>query len=125
MVKVNSILTSMKKLLNIAECDDSFDPDLIIHINSTFDLLHQLGVGPDNGFIITSDLETWEDYEKSSEFKVPHYARDYMYARLRLIFDPPANSFTVESLKELIKEYEWRLTVDVDENKQRSLNNDL
>ena len=43
---MDSILTSIKKLLGITEEYDHFDQDLILHINSVFGILTQLGVGP-------------------------------------------------------------------------------
>ena len=41
-----SILTSIKKLLGIAEDYEHFDQDLIMHINSVFAILKQMGAGP-------------------------------------------------------------------------------
>ena len=41
-----SILTSIKKLLGITEDYEQFDTDIIIHINSVFMILTQIGVGP-------------------------------------------------------------------------------
>ena len=40
-----SILTSVKKLLGIDESYTHFDADLIMHINSVFSILGQMGVG--------------------------------------------------------------------------------
>ena len=42
---MESILTSIKKLLGIAEDYEHFDNDIIIHINSVFSILTQIGVG--------------------------------------------------------------------------------
>ena len=53
---MESILTSIKKLLGIAEEYEHFDADLIMHINSVFMILTQLGVGPSEGFRITDEL---------------------------------------------------------------------
>ena len=41
---MESILTSIKKMLGITEEYEHFDSDLIIHINSVFMILTQLGV---------------------------------------------------------------------------------
>ena len=59
---MESILTSIKKLLGIAEEYNHFDQDIIIHINSVFSVLTQLGVGPANGFSITDKDATWNDF---------------------------------------------------------------
>ena len=42
---MDSILTSIKKLLGIAEEYEHFDPDIVMYINSAFSVLTQLGVG--------------------------------------------------------------------------------
>ena len=63
---MDSILTSIKKLLGITEEYDTFDNDLITHINSVFMILNQMGVGPKEGFKITADSETWEDFISDS-----------------------------------------------------------
>ena len=49
---MDSILTSIKKLLGIAEEYEHFDPDIVMYINSAFSVLTQLGVGPEEGFRI-------------------------------------------------------------------------
>ena len=59
---MESILTSIKKMLGIPEEYDHFDPDLIMHINSVLSILTQIGVGPSEGFRIEDDLATWEDF---------------------------------------------------------------
>ena len=47
---MDSILTSIKKMLGISEEYDIFDADIVMHINSVFMTLTQLGVGPAEGF---------------------------------------------------------------------------
>ena len=47
-----SILSSTKKTLGISASYTVFDQDIIMHINSVFALLNQLGLGPDEGFFI-------------------------------------------------------------------------
>lgn len=58
----DSVLTSIKKLLGIAEEYEHFDADLIMHINSVFSILTQLGVGPSKGFMIEDKSATWKDF---------------------------------------------------------------
>lgn len=110
--KGDSILTSIKKLLGIDEEYEHFDKDIVIHINSAFMILTQLGVGPKEGFKIHSKEETWEQYEGIDDLQG---VIDYVYMKTRIIFDPPANSFTVASLEREIKEMEWRLNVKAEE----------
>lgn len=105
----NSILTSTKKTLNLAEDYEAFDPDVILHINSVFSTLNQLGVGPDVGFMIEDKVPTWDAF-LGSDPRLNH-VKTYVYLRVRLLFDPPQTGYLVEAIKEQIKELEWRLNV--------------
>lgn len=107
-----SILLTTKKLLNIdPDCED-FDEEIIAHINSVFSILYQLGVGPKTGFAITGDTETWEDFIEDK--RMINEVKSYMYAKVRLMFDPPQQSALIEALKNVINEFEWRLNVSCD-----------
>lgn len=105
---MESILTSIKKLLGIAEEYEHFDADLIVHINSVFLILSQIGVGPSDGFMITDSNANWNDFVPD-DVKKMQAVKTYVYLKVKLLFDPPSNSTLVESTKELIREYEWRL----------------
>lgn len=107
-----SILLSIKKLLNIPTDYDYFDTDIIIHINTVFMTLNQLGVGPVEGFIIEDDSTTWNDY-LTDPTKL-QAVKTYIYLKVRLIFDPPQSSAHIEAIKHSISEYEFRLNVAVD-----------
>lgn len=109
---MDSILTSIKKLLGITEEYEHFDMDLIIHINSVFMILKQLGVGPEEGFSITGKTETWNDY-LSDPSKI-ELVKSYIYLKVKLIFDPPLGSAVMEAINRQISEFEWRLNVEVD-----------
>ena len=107
----NSILITVKKMLGIAADYEHFDMDIMIHINSTFATLHQLGVGPTVPFKITGPEETWDQF--TDETKLDS-VKTYMYLKVKMLFDPPVNSFVLTSLKEQAQEYEWRLNVASD-----------
>jgi hypothetical protein len=107
----DSILTSIKKLLGIGEDDTSFDTDILLHINSTFSVLTQLGIGPKEGYSIGSKSETWSDYIDDN--KKQQMVVSYMYLKVRLLFDPPQSSVLVQAIKDQISEQEFRLTVSV------------
>ena len=110
-----SILASVKKLLGIM-CDyDVFDMDLIIHINSALAVLQQLGIGK-NGFYITGENETWEDYLGEREENWPNVdmVKSYVYMKVRLIFDPPSSTAVIEAYNKTISEFEWRANVGVE-----------
>lgn len=108
-----SILTSIKKLLGITENDTNFDTDIIIHINSVFMVLNQLGVGPSEGFRIEDKYSTWDEY--ITEDNDLDAVKTYMYLKVKLVFDPPLSSSVLEANKQLINELEWRLNVQVKE----------
>lgn len=104
---MESILTSIKKLLGMPKEYTAFDQDVIMHINSVFMVLKQLGVGPSEGFFIEDDSTTWSEYiEDPLKW---HAVKTYMYAKVRLIFDPPQNSSHIKCLEQTVAEFEWRL----------------
>ena len=111
---MESILTSIKKLLGIPEEHTDFDADIIIHINSVFMILNQLGVGPNECFIIEDDLSTWNDFMPDDQKRRIEGIKTYIYMKVKLLFDPPANSTVMQSMNQAINEFEWRLNVAVD-----------
>lgn len=106
-----SILTSIKKLLGVDVGYTHFDPDIIMHINSVFAILTQMGVGPTNGFSITGAEETWNSFTEASVFAM---VKSYIYLKVRLLFDPPISSAAIDSINRQISELEWRLFVAAD-----------
>lgn len=111
----DSILYSVKKVLGIPEDYSYFDLDIIMHINSTFMILSQLGVGPDEGFSITDDSSLWSDYlPQGSNLNL---VKSYVYLKVRMLFDPPNSGALMDALKQQINEFEWRLNVAVDPKK--------
>lgn len=109
---MESILTSIKKLLGIEEEYTQFDNDITMHINSVFLNLTQLGVGPEEGFLIEDDTATWYDFiGDSNQLQA---VKSYMYLKVKLLFDPPLSSSVIESTNRIIAELEWRLNVAVD-----------
>ena len=110
---MDSILISIKKLLGLAADYDAFDQDVIININSAFFTLWQLGVGPtEQPFTIEDESTTWDSFV---EFGLVEMCKMLVYYIVRLGFDPPSSSFQVNMINEKIQEYEWRLTVAMDE----------
>lgn len=130
----DSILNSIKKMLGITEEYEHFDQDIIAHINSAFMILTQLGVGPSSGFFITDKSATWSNFitndgttpksrSRLRELAITQAAnsttnvgmiQSYIYMKVKLLFDPPQNSFLVDSLNKSISEYEWRLNAMFD-----------
>ena len=115
---MDSILNSIKKLLGPTEDYSQFDTDIIMHINSAFAVLGQLGIGPDDGFSISDDTAAWHDYLQDE--KSINFVKTYIYLKVKLQFDTTTmSSASIESFKEMANEYEWRLTVAADEIKAR------
>ena len=109
---MDSILTSIKKLLGIDEAYEHFDQDVIMHINSVLATLRQLGVGPPEGFSIHDKSAVWSDFIGDSANL--EAIKTYIYLKVRLAFDPPTNSSVIESFNRQASEYEWRINVTVD-----------
>ena len=103
------MLTSIKKIVGLAEADTSFDTDIILHTNSVLSVLTQLGIGPDDGFSIEDATPTWEDFLNGD--KRLNMVKTYVYLRVRLLFDPPVTSFVIESLNKQIEELEVRMSI--------------
>lgn len=112
---MESILTSVKKLLGIDEEYTHFDTDIIIHINTVFMALTQIGVGPSEGFSIMDEYSTWEDFIGNKPYL--NSVKSYMYLRVKLLFDPPLSSAAIDSITKLADEFEWRLQVAAENNK--------
>ena len=106
---MDSILTSIKKLLGISEDYTHFDSDLIMHINSALMVLTQLGIGPSNGLIIKDKTTLWS--ELISEESNLELVKSYVGLKVKLLFDPPTSSAAMEASNRMISEFEWRLTV--------------
>lgn len=113
----NSILASVRKLVSAGSDSSDFDSDLLIHINSVFSILQQLGVGPETGFFITDDSATWEDYLGDDTAYI-NLVKSYVAAKVRILFDPPVSSAVLDSLNRICSEFEWRANVAA-ENKQK------
>lgn len=115
-VNTEYILPSMKLMLGMEPDYNAFDTDLIIHINSALAKLSQVAVGPEGGFLldpVAPETSKWEDFIGTDSARL-HMAKTYVYLQLRILFDPPQNSFTQEMLKNEAEELLWRLNVEAD-----------
>lgn len=107
-----SILTSIKKLLGITEDYTHFDTDVIMHINSVFMILMQLGIGPAEGFSITGDSEVWSDFLSDATWF--ESVKSYVYLKVKLIFDPPQSGTLLNAMEKQVSEFEWRCQEEQD-----------
>jgi hypothetical protein len=110
----DSILKTIRAMIGPSASYDIFDTDLIVHINSSLMELTQLGVGPEEGFYITGEEETWSDFLDGS--KQLEAVKTLIYLEVRNVFDPPSNSFVLEANNKRIEEYKWRLEVKANAN---------
>lgn len=106
----SSILLTIKKMLGIAEEYHAFDIDIITNINAVFLSLNQLGIGPTIPYYITGEDETWMGF-MGDQKRYLAGVQTYVYQRVRLMFDPPTNSFLVDALQRSCQELEWRFSV--------------
>lgn len=113
---MDSILTSVKNALGITKEYTHFDQSIIMHINSVFMILNQLGVGPTEVFTIASDIETWDEFT-SDDLNIES-VKSYMYLKVGLLFDPPTSSSIMDAKNRMISELEWRLNVVADKTDQ-------
>ena len=104
---MESILTSIKKLLGIAEDYEHFDQDIIMHINTVLAILTQLGVGPETGFSIADKSTKWNEFISNKLYYEP--VKTYVYLKVKLLFDPPQSSIVLEATNRTISELEFRL----------------
>lgn len=107
-----SILDSIKKMLGIDASYTIFDQDIIMHINTVFMILNQLGVGQSEGFSIEDNKKIWKDY-LNDDTKLES-VKSYIYLKVKLLFDPPLSTAVIEAIKQQINELEWRLNVEAE-----------
>lgn len=104
----HSILDDIKKLLGMPICYTAFDTDIITHINTVFANLAQMGVCPnEQGFQIEDSSTEWSEF--TDDDTLINNVKTYVYLKVRLIFDPPANGTIIESINRQISELEYRL----------------
>lgn len=111
-----SILNDTKKVLNLAPAYTAFDLDIIMFINSAFVVLNQLGVGPEEGFAIEDDTQTWDDFVLlEGTGSTIAMVKTYVYLKVRMLFDPPTTSYLIEARQKQIEEHEFRLNLSREE----------
>lgn len=109
---MNSILTTIKKLLGIVPEDTSFDSEIIVCINTVLMTLSQIGVGPAEGFLVEDETATWDEFVSESDNLAA--IKTYIHLRVKLLFDPPTNSTHMKAIEDSIREYEWRLNIEAE-----------
>lgn len=114
---MDSILLSVKKNIGIPYEDPFFDPSLIMHINSVFSILRQIGCGPSEGYFITDAGNDWNDFLQNDPKKL-QLVKTYMSMRVKQMFDPPVNGTVAQAAERQISELEWRISTICDPGRQ-------
>ena len=114
----DSILMTIRKLVCGNPYADHFDTDLLVHINACFSILNQLGVGPENGFVVTDETQSWSSY--IADNYILNMVKTYVALKVKKIFDPPLTISVLEAMDKEISQLEWRLNVAVDPIKPTS-----
>lgn len=115
----DSILMTIRKLVCGDPYADHFDTDLLVHINACFSILNQLGVGPESGFVVTDETQSWSSYVADN--RILNMVKTYVTLKVKKIFDPPLTSSVLEAMDKEISQLEWRLNVAVDPVKPTSV----
>lgn len=104
-----SILNDTKKSLGLADDYEAFDQEIIMHINSVFGDLNQLGLGPNEGYEIADATNEWNEFILDE----PRYnsVKSYMHLRVKMLFDPPTLGYLITAIEKVIEKMEWRLNV--------------
>ena len=104
---MTSVLNDVKKALGIDLLDESFDKDLVLHINTALFDMNQLGVGPVEGFSIANEDALWADILGTrTDLEA---VKTCVILKVRLVFDPPAQGFVIASFEKQIEKLEWRI----------------
>lgn len=102
-------------MLGIHSEDESFDINVAIYINSVLSTLTQLGFGPPEGFVITSEADSWSKlFNNRTDVE---FVKTYVYLKTKLLFDPPTSASALAAMERTVKEYEWRI-VNLDKPKE-------
>lgn len=109
-----SILNTIKVMLNVEDDCDAFDTEIVAYINSALFTLSQFGIGPEEGFSVTGPTERWSDYIKSGKNLTA--IQTFIKLKVQLLFDPPSNSFVVDAINKQIDELGWRLCLEVEQS---------
>lgn len=116
LVELNaSILNSVKEQCGIPAIRTEFDQVIQLDINTAFSILHQLGVGPEEPFIITSADDTWEQFITQENMEM---VKTFVALKVRQLFDPPSGA-AAEAITKVLDELTFRLNVAVNQNAKR------
>ena len=108
----DSIVATIKKMLGLTDDYTPFDMDVIVHINAAFMVLCQMGVGPKEGFQVTDYDQTWGEFLTNQVMLGG--VKTYVYLYVKMLFDPPTNSFLMDAYKSQAEQILGRLNVQAE-----------
>jgi hypothetical protein len=108
-----SVLDSVKKVLGFDSEFTDFDVDIIMHVNTFFGDLLQVGAGPSTGFVIEDNTALWTDFTDDNSTYLSN-VQSYIYIKVRLVFDTPATSFAIDALSQQATETLWRINTMIE-----------
>lgn len=103
-----SVLNTIKKCLDVDPDNKDFDADILLHINSVLTIMKRLGIIPKTSKRISDDSVTWSQFIPDDSLDVEDI-KDYIFLRVKLIFDPPQNQKHTDVLIDTYKEIEFGL----------------
>ena len=110
----SSILLSIKKAIGGAAPEYTpFDVDLTMHINAQLANLYQLGLDAAKSLVVNGPDQLWSDLIPSNDSRL-QFVKTYVYAKVKMIFDPPTSTAQMQALKDAADESEFRISVAVD-----------
>lgn len=109
----SSILLSIKKAIVGPPEYTPFDAELIAHINSQIANLYQLGLDSAKSIVVDGADQLWTDLIPAGDSRL-QFVRTYVYARVKMIFDPPTSTAQMQALKDAAAEAEFRISTAVD-----------
>lgn len=108
----DSILVTIKKMLGLDADYTPFDLDVIMHINAAFMTLCQMGIGPKEGFEVSDYNQTWSEFLTNPVMLGG--VKPWVYLQVKMLFDPPTNSFLMDAMKTQSDQILFRLNVQAE-----------
>lgn len=108
----DSILATIKKMLGLDDGYTPFDTEILVHINAAFMTLCQMGIGPKEGYNVTDYDQTWSNFLVNQVMLGA--VKTWVYLQVKMMFDPPTNSFVMDAYKTQADQILWRLNVQAE-----------
>ncbi len=114
-----SILKTIKEALGIVDDYTAFDSQIIMHINSVFMILNQMGIGPEGGYQIQDKADAWSEFIVKSDWdgELFNLVKTYIAIKVKMIWDPPSSNALLDVYQRQIDEFEYRLNLRSEEIK--------